>query len=224
MPVPIVTIFGGSGFIGRQIAQRMARAGWRVRVAVRRPNEANFVRPYGVVGPGRADPGQHPRRGLDPRRHRRGRGGRQLRRHHGRGRPADLRGGGGRRRRPDRPDQRRGRASPASSTSPPSAPTRRATASTPPPRGAARRRCARAFPGAVILRPSIVFGSDDSFFNRFGAMARLHAGPAARRTGDPLPAGLRQRRGRGRRGRRHRPTPRPASTSSAAPRSPPSAS
>ena len=47
---PLVTIFGGSGFIGRYVAQRMARAGWRVRVAVRRPNEALFVRTYGVVG------------------------------------------------------------------------------------------------------------------------------------------------------------------------------
>lgn len=47
---PLVTIFGGSGFIGRHIAQRMARRGWRVRVAVRRPNEALFVKPYGVVG------------------------------------------------------------------------------------------------------------------------------------------------------------------------------
>jgi uncharacterized protein YbjT (DUF2867 family) len=47
---PIVTIFGGSGFVGRYITQRMARAGWRVRVAVRRPNDALFVRPYGVVG------------------------------------------------------------------------------------------------------------------------------------------------------------------------------
>jgi uncharacterized protein YbjT (DUF2867 family) len=46
----LVTIYGGSGFIGRLIAQRMARRGWRVRVAVRRPNEALFVRPYGVVG------------------------------------------------------------------------------------------------------------------------------------------------------------------------------
>lgn len=46
----IVTIFGGSGFIGRYVAQRMARDGWRVRVAVRRPNEALFVRTYGVVG------------------------------------------------------------------------------------------------------------------------------------------------------------------------------
>ena len=46
----LVTIYGGSGFVGRYIARRMARAGWRVRVAVRNPNEAMFVRPYGVVG------------------------------------------------------------------------------------------------------------------------------------------------------------------------------
>ena len=46
----LVTIFGGSGFIGRYIAHRMAKRGWRVRVAVRRPNEAIFVKTYGVVG------------------------------------------------------------------------------------------------------------------------------------------------------------------------------
>ncbi|MBF9035907.1 NAD(P)H-binding protein [Rhodobacterales bacterium HKCCE2091] len=46
----LVTIFGGSGFVGRHVAQRMARLGWRVRVAVRRPNEALFVKPYGAVG------------------------------------------------------------------------------------------------------------------------------------------------------------------------------
>ena len=46
----LVTIYGGSGFIGRYIARRMAKEGWRVRVAVRRPNEAIFVKPYGVVG------------------------------------------------------------------------------------------------------------------------------------------------------------------------------
>lgn len=46
----LVTIYGGSGFVGRYIARRMAREGWRVRVAVRRPNEALFVKPYGVVG------------------------------------------------------------------------------------------------------------------------------------------------------------------------------
>ena len=46
----LVTIFGGSGFVGRYIARRMAKAGWRVRVATRRPNEALFVKPYGAVG------------------------------------------------------------------------------------------------------------------------------------------------------------------------------
>lgn len=46
----LVTIYGGSGFLGRYVARRMAARGWRVRVAVRRPNEALFVRPYGVVG------------------------------------------------------------------------------------------------------------------------------------------------------------------------------
>lgn len=46
----LVTIYGGSGFVGRYIARRMAKAGWRVRVAVRRPNEAIFVKPYGAVG------------------------------------------------------------------------------------------------------------------------------------------------------------------------------
>ena len=46
----LVTIFGGSGFVGRYIARRMAREGWRVRVACRRPNEALFVKSYGAVG------------------------------------------------------------------------------------------------------------------------------------------------------------------------------
>ena len=46
----LVTIYGGSGFVGRHVAQRMAKEGWLVRVAVRRPNEAMFVKPYGAVG------------------------------------------------------------------------------------------------------------------------------------------------------------------------------
>ena len=46
----LVTIFGGSGFVGRYVAERMAKKGWRIRVAVRRPNEALFVRQYGAVG------------------------------------------------------------------------------------------------------------------------------------------------------------------------------
>jgi NADH dehydrogenase len=46
----LVTIFGGAGFLGRYVARRMAQAGWRVRVVTRSPNEAMFVRTYGDVG------------------------------------------------------------------------------------------------------------------------------------------------------------------------------
>ncbi|WP_272008903.1 complex I NDUFA9 subunit family protein [Roseovarius sp. ZX-A-9] len=46
----LVTIYGGSGFVGRYIARRLAKDGWRIRVAVRRPHEAGIVTPYGVVG------------------------------------------------------------------------------------------------------------------------------------------------------------------------------
>jgi NADH dehydrogenase len=46
----LVTIFGGSGFVGTQIVQRLARAGYRVRVAVRRPDLAGHVKPLGGVG------------------------------------------------------------------------------------------------------------------------------------------------------------------------------
>ncbi len=47
---PLVTVFGGSGFIGRHLVRRLCIKGWRVRVAVRRPNEALFLKPMGDVG------------------------------------------------------------------------------------------------------------------------------------------------------------------------------
>jgi len=46
----LVTVFGGSGFIGRYVVRRLAHAGWQVRVAVRRPNEALFCKTAGHVG------------------------------------------------------------------------------------------------------------------------------------------------------------------------------
>jgi uncharacterized protein YbjT (DUF2867 family) len=46
----LVTIFGGSGFVGTQIVQELARAGYRVRVAVRRPDLAGHLRTVGGVG------------------------------------------------------------------------------------------------------------------------------------------------------------------------------
>lgn len=46
----LVTIYGGSGFVGRNLVRALAKRGWRIRVAVRRPDLANHLQPLGVVG------------------------------------------------------------------------------------------------------------------------------------------------------------------------------
>ena len=46
----LVTVFGGSGFVGRHVVRALAQAGWRVRVATRRPDLAFFLQPAGKVG------------------------------------------------------------------------------------------------------------------------------------------------------------------------------
>ena len=47
---PKAVVFGGSGFIGRYIVNRLIRSGYMVRVAVRKPNDALFLKTYGEVG------------------------------------------------------------------------------------------------------------------------------------------------------------------------------
>ncbi len=46
----LVTVFGGSGFVGRHAVKALAREGWRVRAAVRRPDLAGHLQPMGAVG------------------------------------------------------------------------------------------------------------------------------------------------------------------------------
>ena len=46
----IVTVFGGSGFLGRHVVRALARDGWRIRVASRRPDLAFHLQPSGKVG------------------------------------------------------------------------------------------------------------------------------------------------------------------------------
>ena len=172
MSVPIVTIFGGSGFIGRYVAQRMARAGWRVRVAVRRPDEAYFVRPYGVVG--QVEPIQaNVRDEASTRRAIRGadavincvgvlaEAGPQsfeALMDEGAGRIARIAA-----------EEGVGRLAHVSAIgADPGSDSRYAAA-----KGRGEVAVRAAFPAAVILRPSVVFGSEDAFFNRFARMALL---------------------------------------------------
>jgi len=46
----LVTVFGGSGFLGTYVVRALARRGWRIRVAVRKPHLAMKLRPFGDVG------------------------------------------------------------------------------------------------------------------------------------------------------------------------------
>jgi NADH dehydrogenase len=171
-PTRLVTIFGGSGFVGRYIARRLAKSGWRVRVAVRRPNEALFVRTYGRVG--QVEPVLANVR--DDRSVRAacmsaeavvncvgilaelGRNRFDAVQAEGAGRLARIAAEEGARRFVQisaigaDPDSDSGYARS---------------------KGEGERAVREAFPGAVILRPSIVFGAEDEFFNRFAGMARM---------------------------------------------------
>lgn len=50
MAEKVVTVFGGSGFLGRHIVRRLAKDGWRMLVAVRHPTDAYLLQPAGQVG------------------------------------------------------------------------------------------------------------------------------------------------------------------------------
>ena len=168
----LVTIYGGSGFIGRYIARRMAKEGWRVRVAVRRPNEAIFVRPYGVVG--QVEPVFCNIRDDDSVRavmqgadavvncvgvlNEVGKNGFDAVQAEGAGRIARIAAELG----VGQLVQLSAIGADAESTS--------AYARS---KAAGEAAVQVAVPAAVILRPSVVFGSEDQFFNRFAAMSRF---------------------------------------------------
>ena len=47
---PIVTVFGASGFLGRHVVRALAKRGWRIRAACRRPDLAAHLQPLGGLG------------------------------------------------------------------------------------------------------------------------------------------------------------------------------
>ena len=46
----LVTVFGGSGFVGRHVVRALAKRDYRIRIAVRRPDLAGHLQPLGRVG------------------------------------------------------------------------------------------------------------------------------------------------------------------------------
>ncbi|TYB77820.1 complex I NDUFA9 subunit family protein [Maritimibacter fusiformis] len=168
----LVTIYGGSGFVGRYIARRMAKAGWRVRVAVRRPNEALFVKTYGVVG--QLDPVLCNIRddasvalamqGADAVVNCVGtfdKGGKNnfgAVQHEGAERVARLAAAEG--------ISRLVHISAIGADKDSDSLYARSKA-------LGEEAILKHFPNAVILRPSVIFGSEDAFFNRFAAMTRF---------------------------------------------------
>ena len=164
----LVTVFGGSGFVGRYVVAELLKTGARVRLAERDPKNAWFLKPLGDLGQTQfaaadvtrpdtvrravagADAvvnlvgvlkGDFERIQVDGARHVA-----EAAAEAGAGALAQISAIGAD---PDS-DSRYGRS-----------------------KGAGERAMREAFPAATILRPSIVFGREDDFINRFAAMIRL---------------------------------------------------
>jgi uncharacterized protein YbjT (DUF2867 family) len=168
----LVTVFGGSGFVGRYVVQALAKSGCRVRVAVRRPDLAGFLQPLGGTGQIHAVQANL-RYENSIRRAVEGADGVvnlvAVLQESGKQTFRDLQGvGAGLVARAAREAGARSfvhvSALGANRLSP------SAYAQT---KAEGEDLVRRAYPSAVILRPSIVFGPEDAFFNRFAAMARI---------------------------------------------------
>ena len=168
----LVTIFGGSGFLGRHLTQALAKRGWRVRAAVRRPDLAGHLQPLGMVGQihavqanlrypdsvARAVAGADAVVNLVGILHE---GGRQT--------FSAVQAQG-----PRIVAEAAAKAGVESLVqvsaigADPNSPADYARS-----KAAGEAATLAAFPTAVIMRPSIVFGPEDQFFNRFADMARF---------------------------------------------------
>lgn len=167
----LVTVFGGSGFIGRHVVRSLARRGYRVRAAVRRPDLAGFLQPLGAVGQihaaqanvrdrasiDRAVTGADAVVNLVGILHESGRQTFDAIQAFGPGAVAAAAKAAG-----------ASRMVQVSAIADPDSGSRYARSKV-----AGEAAVLQAFPEAVILRPSIVFGPEDDFFNRFAAMARF---------------------------------------------------
>ncbi len=168
----LVTVFGGSGFVGRHAVQHLAREGWRIRAAVRRPDLAGHLQPMGRLGQIHAvqanvrfpDSVEHAvkdavavvnavgilsptgRQSFDTVHVEGSRAVARAARQAGARRFVHISAIG---------------ADPASQS---------AYGRT---KAEGEKAVLDEFPDAIIIRPSVVFGPEDEFFNRFGSLARF---------------------------------------------------
>ncbi|QIG81743.1 complex I NDUFA9 subunit family protein [Stakelama tenebrarum] len=165
----LVTLFGGGGFVGRYVAQELLRAGARVRIAQRRPRDAFFLRPQGGVGQTQfvaaditdADSVARAVQGSDAVMNLVG----SFSNYHA----IQVKGA-------QTVAQAANRAGAAAFVqmsaigADPDSPSEYGRS-----KAAGERAVLEAFAGATILRPSVIFGREDDFLNRFAGM--VAAGP-----------------------------------------------
>ncbi|WP_373503979.1 complex I NDUFA9 subunit family protein [Aestuariivirga sp.] len=168
----LITIIGGSGFVGRHIVRALARRGYRIRVACRRPDLAGHLQPLGNAGQimmvqanvrypaslAAACDGAYAVINLT----------------------GVLYSAG-----PQNFDAVHAFGAEATAKAARAAKARvfiqmsaigadeNSTAEYARSKAEGEKRARAAFPGAIVLRPSIIFGPEDSFFNRFAELARF---------------------------------------------------
>lgn len=168
----LVTVFGGSGFVGRHVVRALVKRGYRVRVAVRRPDLAGFLQPLGLVGQIHAVQAnlRYPAsvaaavRGADAVINLVG-----IMNESGRQSFGAVQANGARAVAQACAAAGIGRFVQMSALGA-DAGSRSVYART---KGEAEAAVRQLLPEAVILRPSVMFGPDDDFFNRFASMARM---------------------------------------------------
>jgi NADH dehydrogenase len=168
----VATVFGGSGFVGRYVVKRLAQQGYIVRIAVRDPEAALFLKPMGAVGqivPLFASVGSEGtvRRAIE---------GAEvvvnavgILSESGSATFQAIHTEGAARIARTAADGAVGRLVQISAIGADAgSPSRYGTS-----KANAEQAVLGAFPSATILRPSLVFGPEDKFFNRFAEIARL---------------------------------------------------
>jgi NADH dehydrogenase len=168
----VATVFGGSGFIGRYVVKRLVRQGYVVRAAIRDPQGALFLKPMGAVGQvvplyaSLANEATVARAVEDATLvvnlvgilAETGSASFQAVHADGAGRVARLAAAAGVSK----------LVHMSAIGADPASPSKYATS-----KAAGEQAVRQEFPSATILRPSVVFGPEDAFFNRFASMAQM---------------------------------------------------